>query len=90
MHFQWRLYPAAGDRNVAYPRTVGPPALLLCWILRKQPARPFTVARFPRTNIPGAMADAQAELISRILVSLLGGAIATAATAAYLMWTGSM
>ncbi len=45
---------------------------------------------FPRTNIPGAMADAQAELISRILVSLLGGAIATAATAAYLMWTGSM
>ncbi len=42
---------------------------------------------FARTNIPGAMADAQAELIASIAVSLLGAAIATAAMAVYLGWT---
>lgn len=44
------------------------------------------VSCFPRTNIPGAFAEAKIDLTVHLLMSLLGAAVVTLLTAIYLGW----
>jgi hypothetical protein len=44
--------------------------------------------RFPRTNRPGAMLDAQVSLGANVLIALLGAAAASALAAVYFAWRG--
>jgi hypothetical protein len=44
------------------------------------------VRRFPRTNRPGALADAQVSLLVNLLVALLGAGAATLLAALYFLW----
>lgn len=46
------------------------------------------VHRFPRTNVPGALRDAQIGLLVNLLLAVLGAAVVTALSALYFRWRG--